>query len=99
MSSNRIDAEVSTLKKQLELRASHNHGGDGDETNTRESAAPTIEVRIAAPTCSFNKLMVWELVECTIRVTFFSIRISSLLHYINSGFRQSLVFSNYGVAS
>ncbi|KAL8551978.1 hypothetical protein ACS0TY_000871 [Phlomoides rotata] len=38
----RIDAEVSTLKKQLELRASHSHG-DGDETNTKESAAPTIE--------------------------------------------------------
>lgn len=49
MSTNRIDAEVSTLKKQLELKASHSHGGDGDETNTNKSAATTIEVSIAAP--------------------------------------------------
>ncbi|KAI3458705.1 hypothetical protein Pfo_015368 [Paulownia fortunei] len=39
----RIDAEVSTLKKQLELRASHNHGDDGHQTNMKQSTAPTIE--------------------------------------------------------
>ncbi|PIN07942.1 hypothetical protein CDL12_19492 [Handroanthus impetiginosus] len=40
----RIDAEVSTLKKQLdEIRASHNHGGYGHETNIKQSTAPTIE--------------------------------------------------------
>ncbi|KAK6135863.1 hypothetical protein DH2020_030350 [Rehmannia glutinosa] len=39
----RIDAEVSTLKKQLELRASQEHGDDGHRTNLKQSTAPTIE--------------------------------------------------------
>ncbi|KAG8380723.1 hypothetical protein BUALT_Bualt06G0045600 [Buddleja alternifolia] len=40
----RIDSEVTTLKKQLdELREPHNHGGDGSETNIKENTAPTIE--------------------------------------------------------
>ncbi|KAL3838108.1 hypothetical protein ACJIZ3_022699 [Penstemon smallii] len=40
----RIDAEVSTLKKQLdELRASRNRGADSHETNIRENTAATIE--------------------------------------------------------
>ncbi|KAL7146969.1 hypothetical protein ABFS83_06G077300 [Erythranthe nasuta] len=39
----RIDAEVSTLKKQLELRASQDHVTDGHEANIIQSNAPTIE--------------------------------------------------------
>ncbi|KAL7107817.1 hypothetical protein ACP275_06G078400 [Erythranthe tilingii] len=39
----RIDAEVSTLKKQLELRASQDHVTDGPETNIIQSNTPTIE--------------------------------------------------------
>ncbi|KAH6762678.1 structural maintenance of chromosomes protein, partial [Perilla frutescens var. hirtella] len=39
----RIDAEVYTLKKQLESRASHSHDGDSQETNIKQSASPTIE--------------------------------------------------------
>lgn len=53
MSTNRIDAEVSTLKKQLELRASHDHGGDSHETNIKQSDAPTIEVNMTAATFLF----------------------------------------------
>ncbi|KAG6420333.1 hypothetical protein SASPL_116857 [Salvia splendens] len=39
----RIDAEVSTLKKQLESRASYNLDGDSLETNSKQSTASTIE--------------------------------------------------------
>ncbi|KAK4385448.1 hypothetical protein Sango_2668800 [Sesamum angolense] len=40
----RIDAEVTVLKKQLdELGASHSHGGDVHETIIKQSTAPTIE--------------------------------------------------------
>ncbi|GFP81743.1 hypothetical protein PHJA_000317600 [Phtheirospermum japonicum] len=39
----RIDAEVSTLNKQLELRASHHHGDDGHQTSMKLGTAPTIE--------------------------------------------------------
>ncbi|KAL1535611.1 ELKS/Rab6-interacting/CAST family member 1-like [Salvia divinorum] len=39
----RIDAEVSTLKKQLESRASYNHDGDSLETNSKQNASSTIE--------------------------------------------------------
>ena len=51
---NRIDAEVSTLKKQLESRASYNLDGDSLETNSKQSAASTIEVNIAVPTRYFS---------------------------------------------
>lgn len=41
----RIDSEVSTLKKQLESRASHNHGdgGDSHKSDIKQIASPTIE--------------------------------------------------------
>ncbi|GER38081.1 unnamed protein product [Striga asiatica] len=39
----RIDAEVSTYKKQLESRASHYHGNDGHKTNIKQSTAEAIE--------------------------------------------------------
>ncbi|KAL3645305.1 hypothetical protein CASFOL_010485 [Castilleja foliolosa] len=39
----RIDAEVSTLNKQLELRASQHHGDDGHQTNMKQGTDPTIE--------------------------------------------------------
>lgn len=45
MFTNRIDAEVSTLRRQLdELRASYTHHGDGHEMNAKPSSGPTIEV-------------------------------------------------------
>ncbi|XP_042045519.1 myosin-10-like [Salvia splendens] len=39
----RIDAEVSTLKKTLESRASYDHDGDCLETNSKQNASSTIE--------------------------------------------------------
>ncbi|XP_042028807.1 myosin-10-like [Salvia splendens] len=39
----RIDAEVSTLKKKLESRASYDHDGDSLETNSKQNASSTIE--------------------------------------------------------
>lgn len=46
MFTNRIDAEVLTLKKQLESRASCNHSGEIDETNIKQTVSPTIEVKL-----------------------------------------------------
>ncbi|CAA0808226.1 Unknown protein [Striga hermonthica] len=39
----RIDAEVSTYKKQLESRASHYHVNEGHQTNMKQSTAEAVE--------------------------------------------------------
>lgn len=51
MLTNRIDSEVSTLKKQLESRKTPKHDDDSHEADMKQSAASKIEVSIAVPNC------------------------------------------------